>query len=240
MTRYSIARGKKMGHWANLLICCCALVSLQQMLELAHGLLITERLDIHLRGHYTPMVVVRWSNSVWNTLPAHIFPTSGFRGNASENFSHFRKSTIWQLHYEWPLSPYLNNELSHLAPRFSDHLWVWNSYKHFFPSFPLFFSSIYPFLTVAVLQWLSQLPQDRGTEKEMEQFPQVIKHLNINKLEAWSCAAHTAHMSAPASLYLELNKHASQTSYFRMREQPIWYIRYSSLLDIVGERKMSQ
>lgn len=44
---------------------------------------------------------------------------------------------------------------------------------------------------------LLSLPPDRGTEKETEQFPLVIKYVNIKNPQARSCIAHSGHVSAP-------------------------------------------
>lgn len=83
---------------------------------------------------------------------------------------------------------------------------------------------------------LLNLPQDRGTEKETEQFPLVIKHLNINNPEASSCIAHSGHVSAPPAFPTSCSKCTQPRLNIHCRGTA-WGI---SLLDIAGERRMSQ
>lgn len=140
----------------------------------------------------------------------------------------FHSNFLWVQHYErlpgetvWkraPLSPYLNNSLSRLAPLFSLHPWVWpfgtavnrvfclHFHSSFFFPFPYTHRKVFS-------QWhfYRGLTNCHKTEGKREIL--LINHLNINNPEAWRCIAHTTHMSAPAGSYCASAHHRRLRTY---------------------------
>lgn len=126
------------------------------------------------------------------------------------------------------LSQYLNRSLSRTTPLCSLHIWM-NTFtlrhsRSSFCAYPTLCVHIQKDLLRAdVSQFRWNATRQGGRDREQDQFPVVIKHLNINNPEAWSC---TAHMSAPASLCMLFNMHTLQASYSKWHIH-VWYFSSS-------------